>query len=132
MRTPLLLAVLLALPLPLAADQPAKTLPGTKPLTMTGDIASQLVAGVDKFLLREIEASVKDRERHFKRDQTTVRAWLDALEPNRKRLAHILGLRDKRVTFLSPELAGTVNEPALVGRGSNYNIFAVRWPVFAD
>jgi dienelactone hydrolase len=132
MRTPLLFAALFAIPLPLAADQPTKTLPGTKPLTMTGDIASQLVAGVDKFLLREIEASVKDRERHFKREQTTVRAWLDALEPNRNRLAHILGLRDKRVTFLSPELAGTVNEPALVGRGSNYNIFAVRWPAFAD
>ena len=39
-------------------------LPGTKPLTMEGDIASQLVAGVDKFLLREIDKSVERRAKH--------------------------------------------------------------------
>ena len=139
LRTLLLAATLVALSLTVsAADDPAKkadpikTLPGTKPLTMTGDIASDLVAGVDKFLLREIEAAGKNRERFFKRDYTSVRGWTDALEPNRKRLAHILGVRESRVTFLSPELMGTVDEPALVGRGANYNIFAVRWPAFAD
>jgi dienelactone hydrolase len=115
----------------LAADAP-KTLPGTKPLTMTGDIASQLVAGVDKFLLREIEDSVKNRERFFKRDRTTARNYLDGLEPNRKRLAHILGMRDPRAQFKSPDLVGTVDDPALVGRGANYHIYAVRWPAFAD
>jgi dienelactone hydrolase len=134
LRTPLL-AAFLALPLPaLAADkqEAPKTLPGTKPLTMKGDIASKLVDGVDQFLLREIEAGIKKRESHFKRDRTTVRAWNDALEPNRKRLAYILGMRDKRASFQSPQLDGTVREPALVGRGVNYNAFAVRWPAFAD
>ena len=36
----------------------SRPLPGTQPLTMDGDIASQLVDGVDKFLLKQIEASV--------------------------------------------------------------------------
>ena len=113
------------------ADAP-KTLPGTKPLTMTGDIASELVAGVDKFLLREIEAAGKNRERFFRRDYSGVRAWTDSLEPNRKRLAHILGLRDKRASFKSPELVATVDEPALVGQGANFDVYAVRWPAFSD
>src|SRR5206468_176722 len=34
---------------------PGPPLPGTQPLTMDGDIAAQMVAGIDKFLLREIE-----------------------------------------------------------------------------
>src|SRR6266850_125967 len=42
----------------LIADDAKKSdpqpLPGTAPLTMEGDIASHLVAGVDKFLLRKI------------------------------------------------------------------------------
>ncbi len=34
----------------------------TKPLTLEGDIASHLVAGVDRFLLRELSASIARRE----------------------------------------------------------------------
>ena len=41
----------------------ANTLPGTQPLLMEGDIASQLVDGVDRFLLRQIEASADGRVR---------------------------------------------------------------------
>ena len=37
-----------------AADQ----LPGSRPLKLEGDIPSQLVAGVDRFLLRHLEASI--------------------------------------------------------------------------
>ena len=42
-------------PVSLAAfDDTGPPLTGTKPLTMTGDIASELVAGVDRFLLKQI------------------------------------------------------------------------------
>jgi dienelactone hydrolase len=108
------------------------TMPGTKPLTMTGDIASQLVEGVDKFLLREIEDSAAKREKFFKRDYSSIIKYNLSLEPNRKRLQHILGVRDARITFRTPELAGTFDEPALVGKGANYEVFAVRWPAFGD
>ena len=50
------------------------TLPGTKPLKMQGDIAAQLVAGVDKFLLRKINESVAGRAKHWKRDFSSVEA----------------------------------------------------------
>jgi dienelactone hydrolase len=117
-------------------DQPkpadSKPLPGTRPLTLQGDIAAQLVAGVDKFLLAEIDKSVERRARHWKRDFSSAEAYTKSVEPNRKRLAHILGVRDPRVPFDAPELVGTTRQPALVGKGANYEIFAVRWPAFGD
>jgi dienelactone hydrolase len=113
-------------------DEKIVPLPGTAPLTMTGDIASQLVAGVDKFLLRELDLSVERRARHWKRDFSSPEAYNKSIEPNRKRLAHILGVRDPRVPFDGPELVGTTAQPVLVGRGVNYEIFAVRWPAFGD
>jgi hypothetical protein len=38
----------------LAADAPVQVLPQTAPLEMQGDLAEQMVAGIDRFLLREI------------------------------------------------------------------------------
>ena len=113
---------------PDAADDKSAPLPGTKPLTMKGDIASDLVAGVDRFLLREIEKSVARRAAHWKRDCSSAEAYNTSIEPNRKRLAHILGVRDPRVPFDAPELVATTAQPALVGRGTGYEVFAVRWP----
>src|SRR5205823_3429704 len=117
-----------------AADDAKKVepLPGTAPLTMEGDIASHLVAGVDKFLLRKIDESVAKRERHWSRNFASVEAYNKSIELNRKRLAHILGVRDPRVPFDAPELVGTTAQPALVGRGKGYEVFAVRWPAFGD
>jgi dienelactone hydrolase len=103
-------------------------LAGTQRLTMEGDIAAQMVAGIDKFLLREIELSVGRREQHWKRDFSSPEAYNKSIEPNRQRLAKILGVVDERVPFDAPELVATTKQSALVGRGENYEIFAVRWP----
>src|SRR5262249_20185332 len=132
-----LLALLVVLQTSLQADEPkpikdGPPLANTKQLTMQGDIAMQLVEGVDKFLLREIDKSVERRAKHWKRDFTSPEAYNKSIEPNRKRLAHILGIRDPRVPFDAPDVVATVNQPALVGKGENYEIFAVRWPAFGD
>jgi len=115
-----------------AQDAGVKPLPGTAPLTMEGDIASELVAGVDAFLLREIEASVARRAKYWRRDFSSHKAYGQSIEPNRKRLAHILGVRDPRVAFDGLELMDTTARPALVGRGDGYEVLAVRWPTFGD
>src|SRR5436305_1242490 len=116
-------------PKPIKGGEP---LSGTKQLTMDGDIAEQLVAGVDKFLLREIDKSVERRTKFWKRDFSSPEAYNKSIEPNRKRLAHILGLRDPRVPFDAPELIATTAQPALVGKGDGYEVFAIRWPAFGD
>src|SRR5438046_10740054 len=89
-------------------------LEGTQALTMEGDIAAQMVAGIDKFLLREIELSVERREKFWKRDFSSPEAYNKSIEPNRQRLKQILGGIDERVPFDAPELVGTTKQSAFV------------------
>ena len=107
-------------------------LPGTKPLAMSGDIASELVAGVDRFLVKETEKSIQRRARFYKRDFSSPQKYNESIEPNRQRLAQILGVRDGRVAFDSPQLVNSVSQSALVGKGDGFDVLAVRWPAFGD
>ena len=101
---PLSILIATICPLTLAAsDQVGPPLPGTKPLTMTGDIASELVAGVDRFLLKQIDESTAERAKYWKRDFSSLAAYDASVEPNRKRLAHILGVRDPRHSSTTAE-----------------------------
>ena len=113
------------------ANEPAP-LAGTKPLTISGDIASTLVDGVDRFLLRKTDESIAKRAAFWKRDVRSPEQYTASVAPNRARLKEIIGVRDPRVPFEAMELVGTTAQPALVGRGKGYEIFAVRWPAFGD
>jgi hypothetical protein len=104
-------------------------LPGTERLTLDGDPAAIMIAGVDRFLLGELEASVAGRSAHWKRDVLSNEAYDKSVEPNRQHLARIIGLRDPRVEFADLELVATVGQRALVGRGEGFDVLAVRWPV---
>ena len=104
----------------------------TAPLTMDGDIASQLVDGVDRFLLRKIEEAPAQRAALWHRDTSSVEAYNKSIEPNRLRLAHMLGVRDERVPFKSPERIATVADSRLIANTNKYRVYAIRWPVLAD
>ena len=119
-----------SIPAALAVDGPP--LDGTKPLKLEGDIASIMVDGVDRFLLKKIAESRANRASYWKRDVSSHAAYNASIEPNRKRLAHILGVRDPRIPFDAPEEAGTLNQPALVGQGTGFDAVAIRWPAFGD
>ena len=113
----------------MAFGQPSSELSRrTRPLEMTGDIASRLVAGADRFLLAKLEQSRENRAKHWNRDLSSPENYNRSLEPNRKRLAHILGVRDPRVKYSSPELMATVRTPARVGGTDSYDVFSIRWP----
>ncbi len=101
-------------------------------LEWEGDIASRMVAGVDRFLLRKIEKSVASRARHWQRDFSSHANYEKSVEPNRRELARLLGLRDERVPFDSPQLTATVNKPALIAENEAIQIYRVRWPVIDD
>ena len=131
-RLAMVLLFVLTWSLPSLPGAEPSHLPGTRPLTSSGDVASELVAGVDRFLLGEIEKSVARREAYWNRDVSSPQRYNESIEPNRKRLAHILGVRDPRVAFDAPQLISTVTRPALVGRGEGFDVLAVRWPAFGD
>ncbi|MBI1374679.1 MAG: hypothetical protein GC159_18325 [Phycisphaera sp.] len=125
-----LVALLCVHTLATAAD--VDTLPGTAPLTVEGDFASQMVDGIDRFLLRQIAASVDGRAAYWKRDTSSPAAYEKSIEPNRRRLATILGVVDLRMPFDAPELVATTDQPALVARGDGFDVYAIRWPVLSD
>ena len=108
------------------------SLAGTAKLDWSGDLASRLVDSVDRFLLKEIEKSVARREQYWKRDFSSPEKYDVSIEPNRNRLAHILGVRDPRVEFVALELVGTEARLPNVGGGAAFRAFTVRWPAFGD
>jgi dienelactone hydrolase len=107
----------------------AESLPDTSPLTREGDVAAQMVEGIDKYLTRETTASVAKRKAYWKMDTSSAEAYTKSVEPNRQRLRKILGVVDDRVPFTGFELVGTTERPALLAEAETYKVFAIRWPV---
>jgi dienelactone hydrolase len=95
---------------------------------MGGDIASELVAGVDRFLLKQIEGSRAKRAAHWQRDFSSPRAYEASVEPNRKRLARILGVRDPRVAGRR----GSAVTAAFTPERTRTPVLDVVWPAFGD
>jgi dienelactone hydrolase len=128
MRTPLALAGLLALAAPAAAQQ---TLPGTKPLDMKGDLAAQMVAGIDAYLMKALDASVEKRRQAWQPDTSSPEAYRKWLAPKREKLRKILGVVDRRVPFADLEYlcAGAGPERPVRSRKAGCEARRVRWPV---
>ena len=102
-------------------------IPDAPPLTLEGDIAAQLVDGVDRFLLREIEQSVSGRAKHWQRDLTSPGAYEASVKKNRNRLTHIIGLRDTRIALDALEFISSTAIPDKVAETPVYRVHAVRW-----
>ncbi len=111
----------------LSHAQVNSALPNAQPLTLSGDIASHLIDGVDAFLLEKTEQSVTLRERHWRRDSSTVENYIQQLQPNRERLAKLLGIVDERIQPTEPMLELLVSRPS-----DGCRIYSVRWPVLED
>ena len=105
-------------------------LPGTQPLTLQGDLSAQMVAGIDRFLTRETEQAIGGREKYWKRDFTSVKAYDESVQPNRERLRTIIGAVDARLPVTALEFVSSTTSPAKVGETDTFTVEAVRWPVF--
>jgi dienelactone hydrolase len=103
-------------------------LPGTAPLDVQGDIAEGMVAGIGRYLDRALLSSVDRRARHWRRNLSSHAAYAASVRPNRDRLRTIIGAVDARRPA-AMELDASFEQPALVGEGSGFKAYAVRWPV---
>ncbi len=122
-------ALLLASPHSLSAADP---FPNTKPLTWQGDLASKMIEHLDRFLLEKTARASKHRESAWQLDTTSPSAYYKSTAAHRKRLAHILGVRDQRVTPPNMELVTSIDRAALLANHSEYRIYEVRWPALRD
>lgn len=114
----------------LGAQGPPSTLPGTEPLTESGDLSAQMVAGIDRMLMRELERSVAGRAQYWQRDFSSPAAYERSVAPNRDRLRRCVGAVDPRLPVTELEWVGGTSTPQLVAETPAYRVWAVRWPVF--
>ncbi|MBM3211897.1 hypothetical protein FJZ33_06750 [Candidatus Poribacteria bacterium] len=96
-----------------------QVLPGTDELTIQGDLAAQMVAGIDKFLMREIENSIDQRAKLWNGDMA-------------QRFLKNIGAVDTRLPISALEYVSDTENSALVAEGDGYYIYAIRWPVFKN
>jgi dienelactone hydrolase len=118
---------LFLLGIPLLAQE---NLPGTAPLTMTGDLAAAMVNGIHHFLDGETAAAPQNRARFWRRDYTSPAAYAKSVDANRERLRIIIGAVDARAPFQAVSLLTDTNADSVIAKGPGYRIHAVRWPVF--
>jgi dienelactone hydrolase len=119
MRHPIAWLVAIAWIATVAAAEP---LPGTQPLTAEGDLASQMVEGIDRFLLRETAESLARRDKAWKEPQPP--------EERRKRLARMIGAADARA--MSPLwVVGLPGSGGVVWKSQTVIVYSVKWPVLA-
>ncbi len=112
------------------AAQDSSALTGTEPLTWSGDLSARMVAGLDKFLMRETERSVGEREKLFQRDFSSVEAYEKSIQPNRERLRKMTGATDARLPIAALEFISSTARGEKLGQTDAFVADAVRWRVF--
>ena len=103
----------------------------TKPLTIEGDLASEMVDGIDRFLLRKIDQAAGKRSEYWNLDISSAEAYNRSIEANRSRLGRILGMGDERLPFQSPEFISSIDQSAVIASTDRFKVLAIRWPVLA-
>jgi dienelactone hydrolase len=110
-----------------APGQPAVPLAQTSLLTNTGDLSASMVAGIDRWLMRETERAAATRTNRWKRDATSINAYKRSIAPQRQRLMDIIGVRAPAAS--STQSIEEVDSAANMPKGSDYSIRHVQWPV---
>lgn len=106
----------------------------TGPLTEQSDFASDMVDGIDRFLLKKIDQAVRLRGDRWQLDFKTEDALQDSLKPHRETLATILGVVDSRVKLQATDktLDHSWSVSPKVGSSEHFDAFAIRWPVLHE
>ena len=105
-------------------------LAGTAPLVVTGDISTQMVAGIDRFLTRETEKAATQRGNLWKRDFKSPEAYEKSVATNRQHLRKLIGAVDARLPVTELEFVATTRRTAKLGESERFTAHRVRWPVF--
>ncbi len=122
-----------------AWSQSPDTLPGTTRLTMEGDITSQLVDGVDRYLLNKLERARINRIESWPKPTAAATDYAKSTADFRRQLAKQIGLRDdeERTTaglFYMPDVKAAqvtsqLGKSPYVAEGQDWKAAEVRWSV---
>ncbi len=100
------------------------------PLAQQGDLAAQMVEGIDRFLSRELQESITERQKHWHRDFSSRQAYDQSVQGNRERLRKLIGAVDPRLPVTALELMNNTDFPSRIAHTDLFTVDLVRWPVF--
>src|SRR5687768_16726158 len=115
-----------------ADTEPSGPLPGTRLLEMRADRSADMVAGINRFALRELERSIATRPSLWGRDLSTADSFESSARLNREHFRRIIGAVDERVPMTGLELVTTTTTPSQIAETETYSVYVVRWPVFEN
>jgi len=111
---------------------PETVLKGTDPLELTEDPASQMIGGIDRFLLEKLDGIREVREGNWTEALSAAKSTDDLWEAQRQRLSKMLGVRDPRSSPPCLELVTTLERSSIRGQSDEVIVHAVRWPAFGN
>jgi dienelactone hydrolase len=89
-----------------------------------------MAAGIDKFLMREIDRSPNERQKFWNRDFSSREAYENSIQKNRAHLRKMVGAVDARLPATGFELVTGIASPVKIAETDSFTVQAVRWPVF--
>lgn len=120
----------LTAPCLIACAQEPPVIPGAGELRMSGDLSTQMVEGIDRFLAKETDRALEHRSKLWQRDFTSRAAYEKSVLANRERLRAAIGAVDSRAPVRALEYLSSSVWPAKVAETDTFTVYAVRWPVF--
>ncbi len=115
---------------PIVSTRACEPLEGTARLAGHPEPAVEMVAGIDRFLMRELENARRQRRSLWPTNPGSIESYIEAVAPRRTRLKQIIGVVDPRPTQADLEVLTTTTQPAQVAEDFALTVLAVRWPAF--
>lgn len=107
----------------------AEPLAGTAPLTEARPLDEVMVAGIDRFALREIEKAAANRSSLWRLDSSSRESYEASLADYRRRFGERIGVVDQRTEATGIQSISTLDHPSLIAENDRIEIHLVRWPV---
>ena len=109
-----------------------QALHGTDLLTLDGDLAAQMVEGLDGYVTDAVASSIEKRGTLWHRDYNSHSAYTESIEPNRERLRKQIGCLDERLPIETLSYVASTKDTAHIVEDENYTVSRVRWQVFDE
>ena len=110
-------------------DSESSHLPGTTDLSLEGDIAAQMIAGIHRYLDRELAAADGEAEAALQSQTHSAETLEKSVAGKRAEFARIIGVIDDRTPVSALEFVCSTTDPFRVAATPTYDIHAIRWPV---
>lgn len=110
-------------------DNDSSTLSGSAPLELEGDVAAQMIAGIHRYLDRQLAAADSDAAIALQSIGDSGDTSAARRGERRQEFARNIGVIDARVPVPALEFVCSTTDPFRIAAAGTYDIHAVRWPV---